>query len=164
MAVDLSIISGFVGLQIVPRKWRDRTRHNQQQSYQQDSPDGALGPPAAAGRTRLRLRRIGQLDASIPLIAVILPERFQRTLRTQMLVWHLRIELRIQLLSIQADSQIATGLAIREPRPAVIFNQSAHVSPPVSCIYKRRAKKIYWRSGRRADLRTATLGGVFASR
>ncbi|MGA8060480.1 MAG: hypothetical protein WB999_19705 [Candidatus Binataceae bacterium] len=119
MAVDLRVVSGFVGLQVVPHKRRDRTHCDNQQRRQQDSPGCAVEPRASARGAALACGRAGQLDTPIALVVRILLESLKAA----------RIELRIQISGLQIDSQIAIVLAIRELLSAVIFNEGVHVSP-----------------------------------
>ena len=63
------------------------------------------------------LRCAGQLDSPIAFVVGVLLEGLQR----------IRLELRILIPGIQAASQLAILLAIRELRSATILNESVHV-------------------------------------
>src|SRR5258708_39825292 len=77
MAVDLRVVGGLVGLQVVPRRGRDGTRCEKQQRHHRDSPGVPLEPEAVARGATLLIGSARYLDAPETLVAAVLLESFE---------------------------------------------------------------------------------------
>src|SRR5258708_39690866 len=76
MSVDLRVVGGLVGLQVVPHEGRDRTQRENQQHEQKNSFAYATEPWASTRSAVLCPIPAAQFDAAIEIFARIFPKRF----------------------------------------------------------------------------------------